>query len=141
MNNQVKQYALASVALLKKYNPDIKDVYIGGSVYLNLIGFSNIFPNDIDIMCDKIYVKTKVGVDAIFDKPEIIVGSPTLIADNVFLLNPIDQCINIFKRINTTYGKYTKWVDFFKSLSVQNQTTVLNNIDNDNTNKKFLLSL
>lgn len=141
MNNQVLDYVKSSVKKLRKYNPNITKVYPVGSCYLILKEEIPVYPNDIDVAVNLSEIQNKIGVDMVTQSPLILLYTPVDLGDNVYLTHPVDQCIDVFTKLNCTTGKYYKWMSFYLTLSENEQKEVLDNLNRRNINKMYILNI
>jgi len=140
MNEQVLAYVKSAVKRFRKYNPLVSDVHIADSNYLILRGFSDPYPNDVEVYVNLSEVQMRVGINMVFETPANKKYPADEVGDRLFLLHPVDQTLTCFSRLDCTKGKLIKWIDYFKSLSSEYQQEILNSLPDDNVNKVFIRS-
>ena len=137
------KYLDAVSKYIQKYDPEqIGNIYLGGSGYGFLMGYHDNIPNDLDLQYTNGFAfrYSLTQVDQM-TRGSIVITLPTTQATSVIkLAHPVDQYVRVFESNPCIGTKFEKWINwYFEYLTIEEQQAILNRLDDNNENKKYIL--
>ena len=129
---------------IKMYDSARSDsIYLGGSGYGFVMGYSGDLPKDLDLQYTNGFGEkySLSKVDQLKYGTSINIQLPTKqIASAIKLAHPVDQFTQIFICQVCIENKYEKWINWFLTkLSSEDQQAILARLPDDNANKIYIL--